>query len=184
MLSLGVEYLIKVKMVKLPGDDSKCVMCNIPPLGIQATSTLIHFRLKMQTSYRKRIETESFPSTLQQENGILYVSTLKSVFKKLRFCCPHYNRKTAFSYVSTLENVFRKAPFSLYTPQQENGIFESIHSGERFRKAPLWRAFSMTEDAGLVWTKGLTISKSICFQKKTDQCGLDLSVHSIIHHKH
>ena len=27
--SLNVEYLIKVKMVKLPGDDSKCVMMTV-----------------------------------------------------------------------------------------------------------------------------------------------------------
>ena len=58
------------------------------------------------------------------------VSTLESVFEKLHFRRPHYNRKTAFSYVSTLESVF-----------------------EKFRFPP----FSVTEDAGLVWTKGLTV---------------------------
>ena len=29
MLSLSVEYLIKVKMVKLPGDDSKFVLMTV-----------------------------------------------------------------------------------------------------------------------------------------------------------
>ena len=77
-------------------------------------------------------------ATLQQENGV--------------FECIHSGER------------FRKAPFSPSTQQQENGVFESIHSGECFRKAP----FSVTEDAGLVWTKGLTVSKSIRFQAKTD----------------
>ena len=36
---------------------------------------------------------------------------------------------------------FRKAPFSPSTQQQENGVFESIHSGERFRKAPFSSVF-------------------------------------------
>ena len=75
---------------------------------IEATSTLIRFRLKKETSYRKRIER--FSSTLQQENG----------------------------------------------------VFQCIHSGERFRKV----LFSVTEDTGLVWTKGLTVSKSISVFKR------------------
>ena len=44
---------------------------------------------------------------------------------------PHYNRKMAFSNVSTLESVFEKL---------------------RFPPSP-----SVTEDAGLVWTKGPTV---------------------------
>ena len=69
------------------------------------------------------------------------VSTLESVFEKLRFRRPHYNRKTAFSNVSTLESVFEKAPFSPSTLQQENDVFQCIHSGERFRKSPFSSVF-------------------------------------------
>ena len=76
---------------------------------------------------------ESFASTLEQENCV-------------------------FQCIQSGE-CFRKVPFLSSTLQQENGVFESIHSGERFRKA----AFSLTKDAGLVWTKGLTLSKSIRF---------------------
>ena len=79
----------------------------------EATSTLIRFCLKTETSYRKR--TESFSSTLQQENGV--------------FQCIHSRER------------FQKAPFSPSTLQQENGVFESIHSGERFRKAPFSSVF-------------------------------------------
>ena len=80
------------------------------------------------------------PSVLQQENGV-------------------FDRKTAGSYVSTLER-FRKASFSPSTQQYADVVFESIHFGKRFRQASL----SVTEDAGLVWTKDLTVSKSIRFQ--------------------
>ena len=48
------------------------------------------------------------------------------------------------------------ASFSPSSLQQENGVFECCHFGDRFRKA----LFSMTEYAGLVWRKGLTVSKS------------------------
>ena len=68
------------------------------------------------------------------------VSTLESVLEKLRFRRPHYNRKTAFSNLSILKSVLEKLRFP---------------------------PFSVTEDAGLVWTKGLTVSTSIRFQTKT-----------------
>ena len=58
----------------------------------------------------------------------VHTTTGKRRFEKLRFRRPHYNRKTAFSNVSTLESVFEKL-----------------------------RLFSVTEEAGLVWTKGRSL---------------------------
>ena len=47
---------------------------------------------------------------------------------------------------------FQKVPFSPSTLTHLAGVFKFIHFGERFQKVP----FSVTENAVLVWTEGLS----------------------------
>ena len=53
---------------------------------------------------------------------------------------------------------------------RETGVFENLHSGERFRKPP----FSVAENAVYVWTQRENGGKNLHFQKYPDTCGRDL----------
>ena len=55
---------------------------------------------------------------------------------------------------------FQRVPFSPSTLTRLAGVFKFIHFGERFQKVP----FSVTENAVLVWTEGLSGEKSCVFK--------------------
>ena len=71
------------------------------------------------------------------------------------FTRPHVNTKTAFSKTS------------VFTRLHENGVFENLHSGERFRKPP----FSHDENAVYVWAQRQNGEKNLRFQKYPHTCG-------------
>ena len=66
-------------------------------------------------------------------------------------------------------SVFR--PFSPSTLTHLAGVFKFIHFGERFQKV----AFSVTENADLMWTEGLSGKKKLRFQFYPAKCGRSLT---------
>ena len=139
------------------------------PEWIQRKTPFSYYSVDGKNGRRPRIENVSkvFHPHYTRKTAFSNVSTLENVFEKLRFCRPHYNRKTAFSYVSTLESVFKKLRFHRPHYNRKTAFSNVSTLGSVFEKL-LFPPFSVTEDAGLVWTKGLTVSKSIRFQTITD----------------
>ena len=61
---------------------------------------------------------------------------------------------------------------SVFTRPHVNGVFENLHSGERFRKPP----FSLTENAVYVWTQRQNGGKNLRFQKYPHTCERGLNI--------
>ena len=111
----------------------------------KAPSTLIRFRLKTGFSYENASKVfrphYRFPIVFQSFS----LSTLKRWTDpktlNARLSMRRFLGQRSHDHHDVTR--FRKAPFSPSTLQHENGVFENIHSGERFRKYP----FSVTENA-------------------------------------
>ena len=111
----------------------------------KATSTLICFRLKTETSYRQRIES-NFRPHYNGKTAFSNVSNLESVFEKFPFHRPHYNRKTSFSNLSTLESVFVDRRRRISVDEMTNRIKKYPFSNEN---GLVWMGHKTTEHFGL-----------------------------------
>ena len=109
------------------------------PLSFENASD---FRMRFRrSSTLTRWKTEASENAFQSRDFQPTSTLIRFVWKRIkRFPSTPQQENGVFECIHSRER-FGKAPFSPSTLQQENSVFESIHSEERFGKAPFSSVF-------------------------------------------